>query len=159
MRWIGLLVLAIGCSQPPPAQTARDCPPPAKPTELQASYDAFGRPLAASTAATIVVPERWETRSLGDVAPAAPLRPRTHGKRDIQLRNARLDNALRMIASEGGFNLVVEGDLTAPVTVELHAVDPYDALLALAEANGVHVRYEHDIVVVGSRERAAAPAD
>jgi hypothetical protein len=30
-------------------------------------------------------------------------------------------------------------------------VDPYDALLAIANANGVELRYERDIVIVKKR--------
>jgi hypothetical protein len=54
-----------------------------------------------------------------------------------------------MLATAGRFNLVVKGELAAPVSVDLQRVEPYDALLAIAEAHGIEVRYRDDIVIIG----------
>jgi hypothetical protein len=157
MRWTIACLALSGCASPPPPPAVADDCNCAAPTEIQARYDAFGRPLAEPRSTTVAVQAR-ETVSLGEAGPPPTPRPRTRGRRDIQLHQARLDNALRMIAQEGGFNLIVESDLAAPVTVELRAVDPWDALVALAEAHGVAVRYENGIAIVGSSpERASMP--
>jgi hypothetical protein len=70
------------------------------------------------------------------------------GKQDIWFNRARLDNALRLLADAGRFNLVLHGELSQSVTAELRSVEPYDALLALADAHGAQVRFRNSIVIV-----------
>jgi hypothetical protein len=114
-------------------------------------YDAQGRPLEPAAIDEPAAPtraDRWTVHSLGPaLEPPAP-RPRRVGKRDIRMRNARLDNALRALAEIGRFNLVMHESHSEPVTLELRKVEPYDALLALAEARGMSIRYRRDIVIV-----------
>ncbi len=142
------LVLIAGCAPPraeaPPPWVSDDDPP-----AVQASDDAYlaDPPRARIMHAPLPPESRWETQTIATQEPAPP-RPVRVGRRDIRLHNARLDNALRMLAQAGRFNLVVKGDLAAPVTVDLARVEPYDALLAIAEAHGVRVQYRDDIVVV-----------
>lgn len=121
-------------------------------TEVRgATYDDFGRPLTGSSV-TFGVPaaeDRFATQTIGSAEAPPPPRPRRVGKRDILLYGARLDNALRLLAREGRFNLVVQGDLADNVTLELRGVEPYDAALALAEANHLRLSYENGIVIAG----------
>lgn len=152
--WWWLASLA-GCApraaDAPPPWVAEEEPPPVTDT----GDPHFGVPVEVRVMRAPSVPPsarqgaRWETQTIvsHEVAPARPARV---GRRDIRLRNARLDNALRHLAQEGRFNLVVEGDLAVPVTVHLERVEPYDALLAIAEAHGVEVRYRDNIVIVAA---------
>jgi hypothetical protein len=99
--------------------------------------------------------EEGRTQRIGaDLSPAAPARPSTHGKIDVDLKAAQLGDALRFIADAGGFNLVVQGEPASAVTVKLRQVDAYDALLTVAEAQGLEVRFERGIVVVGAVKAA-----
>jgi hypothetical protein len=41
--------------------------------------------------------------------------------------------------------------LTGQVSATLRGIDPYDALRAMAEANGVEVRYDGRVVLVRKR--------
>jgi len=82
------------------------------------------------------------------IAPLPAPRPAQVGKRDFRLNDARLDNALRLIAEVGKFNLVIQGNLNQSVTVVLNGVEPYDALIAIAEAHGFRVHFERQIVTV-----------
>jgi hypothetical protein len=115
-------------------------------------YDARGRPHptppSATTAQRTTPDDRWAVQSLGLVSKPQRSRPRRVGKRDIRMRNARLDNALRIIAELGRFNLVMKGSQSDPVTLDLSEVEPYDALLALAEARGMSIRYQGNVVIV-----------
>jgi hypothetical protein len=89
------------------------------------------------------------------IAPRA-LRPPTVGPRTIRIDGARLDNALRIIAETGRFNLLVEGDLTRPVSARLVAVEPYEALVVLAGAHGALVNYDGSIVIVSAAAAGAS---
>jgi hypothetical protein len=87
--------------------------------------------------------------TIGDPAPPPePTRPKRRGHIALNLQAADLENAMRLLAEAGGFNLVVQAGLTGSVSAKLDGVDPYDALVALAEANGAEVRYERGIVIV-----------
>jgi type II secretory pathway component HofQ len=66
----------------------------------------------------------------------------------IELRDAPLDEVLRYLADAGGFSLVLEPSLGRPVTVSLHRVEPFDALVTLAEESGLRVRYANGVAIV-----------
>lgn len=86
---------------------------------------------------------------IGEPAPPPPpSRPRSRGRVEVSFHRADLENALRFLATSGHFNLVVESGLSGSVTASLRGVDPYDALLTIAQANGADVRYERGIVMV-----------
>ena len=76
-------------------------------------------------------------------------RPRHTRFIDLHLQRAKTADALQFLADSGGFNLVLEGELAAPVTVSLHHVDPFDALEAIAEAQHLEVEVRRGIVTVG----------
>jgi len=109
-------------------------------------YDGAGRRIDSQGAPRGEV-DRWQSRSIDRHEPVAARPPRV-GRRNIQLHHARLDNALRMLAREGRFNLVINGDLNQSISVDLRAVDPYEALLAIAHSHGVDVQYQGNIVIV-----------
>jgi len=168
-RWLVSAVtvaLAAGCGAAPTVAVtspeAEGVRPAAAPSSGELSttlaggavYDSSGVPLdrpGRSAPSAASDERRWEVRSLGPPAPAARLRPHRAGRRDIRLHHARLDNALRLIAESGRLNLVLEGDFPRLVTVDLLAVEPYDALVALAEAHGAQVRWQGNIVIVAAR--------
>jgi hypothetical protein len=75
-------------------------------------------------------------------------RPRRRGHIDVSFQRAEMVNAFQLLADAGHFNLVLQDGLAGHVSATLKGIDPYDALVALAEANGVAVRYEGDVVVV-----------
>jgi type II secretory pathway component HofQ len=82
---------------------------------------------------------------------AAPPRPRRGARIDVSFQQAAMGNAFQLLADAGRFNLVMQEGLTGRVSVTMRGVDPYDALVALAEANGVEVRREGDMVLVTRR--------
>lgn len=96
-----------------------------------------------------------EGRTMVPQAPIAqdtPARPPPVGPRTVKLRQAPLESALRLLADAGQFNLLLEGDLSQPVSGDLKNVDPYEALLALASAHGAYVSFDGQIVVVTADE-------
>lgn len=80
--------------------------------------------------------------------PPEPARPRRSARVSVNLREADLPNALRLLAEAGGFGLVIEGDLPGTVSIRLEDVDAFEALSALATAHGASARYERGVVVV-----------
>ena len=74
-------------------------------------------------------------------------------------KGANLADSLRFLAGAGGFNLVADENLGGPVTVDLHGVDPYDALVVIAESQGLEVDYSRGIVRVGAAKPASQRAD
>jgi hypothetical protein len=82
---------------------------------------------------------------------ADPSRPRRSARVDVNLQQAEMTHAFQFLADAGHFNLVVQEGLNARVSATMRGVDPYDALLTLAEANGADVRFERDVVVVRKR--------
>lgn len=88
--------------------------------------------------------------------PASASRPKSKAHIDVELKSANLADALRFLASAGGFNLVTDENLGAPVTVDLHDVDPYDALVVIAESQGLEVDYSRGIVRVGAAKPASS---
>ena len=87
---------------------------------------------------------------IGEPRHEAP-RPRRAHSVDVSFYRADLENAFRFLADAGRFNLVVEAGLTGNVTATLRRVDAYDALCAIASANGAEARFEQGIVVVRRR--------
>lgn len=75
---------------------------------------------------------------------------------NIDIKGARTSDALQFLADAGGFNLVMSGDLAGPVTLVLHQVDAFDALVAVAETQHLGVEYEGHMVKVGAID--ASPA-
>ena len=89
---------------------------------------------------------------VGDPAPPPePARPARRGRVRVSFHQADLENALSFLADAGRFNLVVESGLAGSVSATLRDVDPYDALVTIAQANGAEVQYERRIVVVRRR--------
>jgi hypothetical protein len=83
----------------------------------------------------------------------APARPRLGRVRrvDVRFQGADIHQALHFLAEAGRFNVVVESTLSGQVSARLRDVDPYDALLAVAEANGAVARWERNVVIVRRR--------
>ncbi|MFO0552837.1 MAG: hypothetical protein U0271_30895 [Polyangiaceae bacterium] len=161
----------VGCARPAPAR-----PPP--PCEEIAVPQSSAEPVSApkSETATVVErasegfqygvpdedrsaveerdlgrPERFRVRRIGALADEAT-RSRPGGARrvDVDLVKAPFDEAVRLLADTGRFNVVVEAPGASPVTVRLKGVDPFDVLVVIAEARGLEVRFERGIVVVGA---------
>jgi hypothetical protein len=113
---------------------------------------------SVSTTSSPALPTRDTTTiSSGEgVEPDAPLgaitgaRPGQGRRVDIALRGASLQDALRFFADAGHFSLVVEGSLGGVVDVELVDVDPYEALVLVAQAKGASVSVQAGTVVVTS---------
>ncbi len=144
------------CGQTDPQHIARG-PAASLPDAFESSrvlYDSAGRPhlLESAPDQNLAVASdpasRFQTRSIGPTHKPPTTRPRRVGRRDIKLHHARLDNAFRLLANVGKFNLVVQGDFTKTVSLALRRVEPYDALLALAQSNQARVELRDNIVVV-----------
>jgi len=102
-------------------------------------------------------PDRWAVRRIGSDRGerAAGARPKRTKLVDIDLVRAPFDEAARLLSDAGRFNVVVEAPSASAVTVRLKAIEPYDALVVLAEARGLSVRFEHGVVVVGGGATAS----
>jgi hypothetical protein len=157
VRWTalpGAALLAIGCASGRPPQAASSA-------DLDGWLDAPGdRGAARSTtlpsasipeATTGATPSKsWGTRTLA--APIAePSRPRRRAPVDVSFHRSDMASAFQLLAEAGGFDLVMGEGLTGQVSATLRGIDPYDALRAMAEANGVEVRYDGRVVLVRKR--------
>jgi hypothetical protein len=159
-----LVVAALGCGG-----SANECPPesaaawspaeseaqPGELTPVARRYDDGGRPLASRSREPASV-DRWQVARLQPPPAPRAVRPRRVGRADIHLHHARLDNAFKTIAAAGRFDVIVPESLSTTVSLDLTAVDPYEAFLALAEAHGLEVIYKNGIAIVGKPQPAAA---
>jgi hypothetical protein len=157
-RWASALIvplLATACA------SAKPPPPRASSADLDAWTSAEeAAPLrSAATLAPASIPEspparlgvdRWGSRTIAAVV-AEPPRPRRRAPVDVSFQKSDMASAFQLLADAGRFNLVMAEGLSGQVSATLKRIDPYDALRAVAEANGVEVRYEHDVVVVKKR--------
>ncbi|MFO0660150.1 MAG: hypothetical protein U0165_10010 [Polyangiaceae bacterium] len=80
--------------------------------------------------------------------PSDPPRPQRTKRVDVSFQRAELTHALQVLADAGHFNLIVESGLKGEVNASLKQVDPYDALLVIARANGADAHLERGIVYV-----------
>lgn len=149
------------CAQKPEAKTAK--------IEACAACDELDRnrsvPVASNSAVNEAPPsgygsapsrsfydgpsDRWAVKQIG--APAAEqgaARPKRTKLVDIDLVRAPFDETARLLSDAGRFNVVVEAPSASAVTVHLKSIEPYDALLILAEARGLEVSYRRGVVVV-----------
>lgn len=117
---------------------------------LQVLYDGDGRPLTQPPA------PRHEPRAVSPV-PSRPRPPRAtppparRARRDVRFHDARLDDALRMLAEAANLGLVLSGPLAQPIHLELTAVDPVDAIELLATTHDLEVTFRRGVVVVRPR--------
>jgi hypothetical protein len=143
-RWtlFSALLLA-GCASPPPRPAASEA-------DLSAWVAAEETAPARSRVllrGPVPAPFSMEPVTLRTHAAEVP-RPRRRGHIDVSFQRAEMVSAFQLLADAGRFNLVMQDGLSGHVSATLKGIDPYDALVALAEANGVAVRYEGDVVVV-----------
>jgi hypothetical protein len=156
-----VLTLAAGCAAPP--MSARDVARDSG-RERAAEWEVPARTnddseSRAPTISIVTPTERGETQRIGaEPAHASFVRPPTRGKIDVDLKGAAIGDALRFIADTGGFNLVVEGDAATPITVVLHRVDAFDALMVVAETHGLEVDFDRGIVIVRPPKKPDATA-
>ncbi|MCK6457469.1 MAG: hypothetical protein L6Q92_13195 [Phycisphaerae bacterium] len=66
----------------------------------------------------------------------------------LELVNSEIADALRLLAKQGGLNLVIGPDVVANVTVSLSDVPVRQALTALVEGNGFKWTQHEDIITV-----------
>jgi hypothetical protein len=152
LHWVGrvmgaALLSAAGCGA-----AAGGGPAPAPAGEM-AGGGWIGAPPDRPAAAPVRTLAAEGPRTIGAPAPRPePSRPPRRGRLNVSLSDADLPNALRLLAEAGGFSLVVESDVAGSVSTELEGVDPYDALVTIAGANGADVRYEGGVVIVRRRD-------
>lgn len=145
------LLVMTGCAAPERRAPAS----PASPGDASATLGEWVS--AAPAAAAASAPQSRKLSALAggtvhiDPPPAPPARPRLAKRVALELQRADLVNALQLLADAGQFNLVLESGLSGQVSASLLDVEPYEALLALAAANGATVEYENRIVVVRKR--------
>lgn len=145
---------ASGCAGPGLRGPVEDAPTEASPrratgpTALQRRYDDDGRPLEEPPAPRL--PEGLVRLAPTSTSPSDPatIPPARRGKRDVRLRDARLDDALRMLAEAANLGLVLPEPLTQPIRLELRAVDPVDVIEMLAASHGLEVRWQGRVLVV-----------
>jgi hypothetical protein len=150
---VAVLLGAAGCA---PAASPRPLAPSAG---LDASLDAWvggttgeGTPARSTTlfGPPPQAPAFTGTTTLREPS-APPSRPRRGQRVDVSFHGADMTSAFQLLADAGRFNLVMEDGLTGHVSATLHGVEPYDALVSLAEANGALVAYDGAVVVVKKR--------
>jgi hypothetical protein len=161
MRMALLTLVLIGCA-PTPARAPLREPDVASavdaidaPGSLAHLYDRAGRPLDHGAAPEADAPpnrfaptDRFAPRRIAEPrALRKPASTRRAGLHDVHLRGARLDTALQTLAKLSGYGVVIESELPTPVTLELESVEPYDALVALAEAHDVDVARDGDVLI------------
>ena len=166
-RWVLTLLaplLALGCASrlPPPgpsasadlgAWTDADEARPARSITLPRAVNLSGareRPPTIAEPAPAGATERWGSRTI-TARVSEPPRPRRRAPVDVSFHRSDMASAFQLLADAGRFNLVMAEGLGGQVSATLRGIDPYDALKAMAEANGVDVRYEGDVVVVKKR--------
>jgi hypothetical protein len=139
-----LALLLGGCASPPPRPAATSADLDAWVTAEEA---APGRRTVLLRGPALVAGDPVTLRPLALEAP----RPRRGAPVDVSFQKAEMANAFQLLADAGRFNLVMQEGVGGHVSATLKRIDPYDALVALAEANGVAVRYEAGVVVVRKR--------
>jgi hypothetical protein len=155
-RWIRCCLLAVpwlasGCASPPPPASPR-----ASSADLDAWLDAAepGGPVRSITLAHVAEPapggrSPWMRGPITLSAP--PQRPQRRPPIDVAFQKADMQSAFQLLADAGRFNLVMQEGLTGQVSATLRRIDPFDALAAMAAANGVEVRYDGQVVVLKKR--------
>jgi len=96
---------------------------------------------------------RWDVRRIGASSQpghASGARPPRTKKVDIDLSAAPFEEVMRLLGDTGKFNVVVQEGAASNVTIRLRNVEPYDALVVIAEARGIDVDYRRGVVVVGA---------
>lgn len=97
---------------------------------------------------------RWGVRRIGATSSVESRpRPKRGGLVDLDLVGAPFDEVARLLADTGHFNVVVEAPSASAVTVRLWGVDPFDALVVIAEVRGLAVRYRRGMVVVSPPDK------
>ena len=140
----------LACAGPPPEPAAPPPTPAASRASLDASLERW-RAVHDRGARSRTLFRSPEPRT---IAPPIEPEPRVLGVRqrvDVRFRRADLDDALRFLADAGRFALVTDGSLTGAVSVDLRAVRPYDALVAIARAHGAEVEQSGNVVIVTQR--------
>jgi hypothetical protein len=141
-----LLLLAACAGSPPPR-------PAGSSADLGAweSEGAEAAPLRRSSRLSVAPAAIGAVTLKSAPAEQAP-RPRGRQRVDVNFNKADMVTAFQFLADAGHFNLVVQDGLSGQVSATIHGVDPYDALVALADANGVGVRYDGQIAVLTKKK-------
>jgi hypothetical protein len=87
------------------------------------------------------------TRIAAAEPPTHATRPPPRARISLDLRAAPFEDVARLLSDAGRFNLVLDCP-SSLVTVTLRDVEPYDALVSLAEVRGLSVRYERGVARV-----------
>ncbi len=130
------------------AKTASDSTRSTTSSEVSSGWIDDDRDDARSRAPSRTLFEQPPVVVREQASPVSPSRPPRVGLVDLDIQRADLANAARLLADAGRFNVVVEEGLSGSVTAQLRRVDPYQALVALAETHGAIVVYEDGIVLV-----------
>ena len=152
-----LAALASGCAEAQPARP-RSAPLAAdlaawvgpSPDDAPPSTTISPAPARSLASSNADPGARYEARRIAPPPVATP-RPKRQGRVNVSFQGADMVQAFQFLADAGRFNLVMAEGLTGKVSATLRGVDPYDALVSLAEANGATVRFDKRIVVVRKR--------
>lgn len=146
MRWVLALAVIVGCAHeaPPPARRAT-----ASGTELGPPEELLGTQTAAPPAQTLA--SRFETRRIGEEAPPATLAGRGGALVDIDVKDADVQDVLRLIADVGHVSIVVAGEVSGRVNMRLRRVPWRQALDAVTSTKGLAVAGEGNVLVISPR--------
>jgi hypothetical protein len=140
---VPLVLIAFGCG----SSTSERSSVPASTADLSAAVDGWEGPTEAPAAVSVI--RHPAARPATRAREHRTSRPaRSHRRVDVRFAHADLVNALRFLADEARVQLVVDEGVGGTVTLALRDVDPYQALVAIAEAHGARVEPAHGFVVV-----------
>jgi len=148
---IGALVLFFltSCAEPEPRLAApSSCPEPPRP---DAEADSRVAPVEARTVAM-----RFETRTIG--ASAAESHSGWVGRPiDLDVKDADIQDVLRLLSDVGHANIVVADNVSGRVTVRMKHVPWDQALDTIATAKGLAVERDSNVLLVTPASTAARP--
>jgi len=150
-------VAATGCATRPARSSGAT--PTTPESEWVAAAPADTAPTRLPGRAVVVIPEAVRPSAAGgpSVSRDVAARPAPRRRIDVHLRAAEFHNALRLFADTGGFDLVIEDSVGGTVNLELEAVDPFDALVMVAEAKGAAVCVRGSTVIVSGASTGGRP--
>ncbi len=149
------MFVTVGCARPAAAPRADACAAcdeldaPARPAREPDVPEPPARTLSFESGVPGGAHDRWAVRRIGaGAADQARARPPRVKPVDIEVVRANFEEVARLLSDVGRFNVVVQATSAAPVTARLKRVEPFDALLVLAETRGLSVRFSSGIVII-----------
>ncbi len=93
--------------------------------------------------------DRFETRRIGPSSGDSKSSARYRGARiDLDLKNAELSEAFRLLSDVGHVNIVVSGEVSGTITMRLKQVPWDQALAVIVRAKGLALERDGNVLIV-----------